>query len=138
MIGSWGIVSLMIDVVCAIISDQNKRLLVCKRLMGKPLAGCWEFPVGKVEVGQDFSLAIKREIIEELACEIDVCMALPEVEHHYPEYSIRLWPFICSLNRGRPRALEHAELRWVKLNQCDSLKWAPADIPIWKALSLAG
>ena len=128
----------MVDVVCAVISDQNNKLLVCKRPEGKALAGCWEFPGGKVEPDEDFGPAIQREIIEELACEVEVCMALPKVEYHYSEYSIRLWPFICKLSRGKPKAIEHSELRWIELNQCNSLKWAPADVPVWKALRASG
>ena len=125
----------MINVVCAVISDHDERLLVCKRPLGKALAGFWEFPGGKVEADEDFITAIKREIREELACEIEVCMDLPRVEHHYPECSIRLWPFICKVSRGEPVAMEHSELRWVNLEQCSNLKWAPADIPVWKAFS---
>jgi len=124
----------MFDVVCAVIRDQEGRFLVCKRAEGKALAGSWEFPGGKVESGEDPQLALQREIIEELACEIKVCEQLPAVEHHYPEYSIRLLPFICSINYGEPVALEHAEILWATQDQCRSLHWAPADVPIWTAL----
>ncbi len=124
----------MIDVVCAVIRDQDGKVLICKRPEGKALPGYWEFPGGKVELEEDFTVAIQREIREELACEIEVGMALPRVDHHYPEYSIRLWPFICDVCRGMPQAVEHSELRWVDLSQCDALKWAPADVPIYEAL----
>ena len=124
----------MFDVVCAVIRDQEGRFLVCKRAEGKALAGSWEFPGGKVESGEDFQLALQREMMEELACEIKVGEQLPAVEHHYPDYSIRLLPFICSINSGEPTALEHTKIMWATPDQCRSLKWAPADVPVWTAL----
>ena len=124
----------MFDVVCAVIRDQEGRFLVCKRAEGKALAGSWEFPGGKVESGEDFQSALQREIMEELVCEIEVGEELSAVEHHYPEYSIRLLPFICSINRGEPTALEHAEIMWATPEQCRLLHWAPADVPIWAVL----
>jgi 8-oxo-dGTP diphosphatase len=124
----------MFDVVCAVIRDQEGRFLVCKRAEGKALAGSWEFPGGKVESGEDFQLALQREMMEELACEIKVGEQLPAVEHHYPDYSIRLLPFICSISRGTPTALEHAEILWATPDQCRLLHWAPADVPVWRAL----
>lgn len=127
----------MIDVVCAVIRDEGGRLLVCKRAEGKALAGYWEFPGGKVEVEEDFITAIQREVKEELACEVEVGIPLIRVEHHYPNHSIRLYPFMCKVISGEPEAVEHSELRWVDLSQCAALNWAPADIPIWRALCSA-
>ena len=124
----------MFDVVCAVIRDQEGRFLACKRAEGKALAGSWEFPGGKVESDENPQSALQREIMEELACEIEVGEPLPAVEHHYPEYSIRLLPFICSVNRGEPAALEHTKIMWATPEQCRSLHWAPADVPIWTAL----
>jgi len=124
----------MINVVCAVIRDKEGRLLVCRRPDGKALAGKWEFPGGKVELDEPLELALRRELSEELACEIDLGKALPEVEHHYPEFSIRLLPFLCSLKSGEPIAVEHSEIRWIKPDQCSALDWAEADVPIWQTL----
>jgi len=124
----------MFDVVCAVIRDHVGRFLVCKRAEGKALAGSWEFPGGKVEADENPQSALQREIMEEWSCEIEVGEQLPAVEHHYPEYSIRLLPFICSINYGEPVALEHAEILWARPDQCRSLKWAPADVAIWTSL----
>lgn len=124
----------MLEVVCAVIRDEEGRVLVCQRPKGKALAGKWEFPGGKVERGEDRKTALQREIMEELACEIEVNGSLPKVEHRDAEYGIRLLPFMCTLNSGVPVALEHSELLWVDPNQCQELEWAPADVPIWQAL----
>ena len=124
----------MINVVCAVIGDKEGRLLVCRRAQGKSLAGKWEFPGGKVELDELPEQALRRELSEELACEVDVGKVLPEVEYHYPEFSIRLLPFLCSLKCGDPIAVEHSEIRWITPEQCSSLDWAEADVPIWEAL----
>ncbi len=124
----------MLNVVCAVIRDQKGRYLVCQRPAGKALAGYWEFPGGKIEPNEDPKSALKREILEELACKIQVGKSLPEVEHHYPEAFIRLLPFMCSIEAGTPYAREHAEIMWATLEQCRQLSWAPADVPIWQEL----
>ena len=127
----------MLKVVCAVIRDQKGRYLVCQRPHGKALAGCWEFPGGKIEPGEDPESALKREILEELACKIEVGQALPEVVHYYPEASIHLLPFMCSLESGVPFAHEHADILWATLEQCRELLWAPADVPIWEELLIS-
>lgn len=124
----------VINVVCAVIRDEEGRLLVCRRPEDKLLAGKWEFPGGKVEAGEDAALALRREIFEELACEIGVGQALPEVEHHYAGFAVRLMPFLCRLRKGQPTAVEHAEILWIKPAECAFLDWADADVPVWQAL----
>lgn len=124
----------MINVVCAVIRDASGRLLVCQRPAGKALAGKWEFPGGKVETGEEPVDALKREIAEELGCEISVGEQLEAVMHHYPEFSISLTAFLCTMVSGDVHPLEHAEVRWVTLEKCPQLDWAEADIPIWTSL----
>jgi len=124
----------MINVVCAVIQDECGRVLACQRGVAQSHAGKWEFPGGKIEAGEEAREALKREIVEELDCQIEVGEALPVVEHRYPNFTIKLQPFLCQLNaENLPQALEHAELRWVTLAECERLDWAEADIPIWSA-----
>ncbi|MFK7910759.1 MAG: (deoxy)nucleoside triphosphate pyrophosphohydrolase [Akkermansiaceae bacterium] len=122
--------------VCAVIEDEANRLLACRRADGKVLAGKWEFPGGKIEIGESPEIALLREIAEELGCEVDIVQRLPDVTHAYTEFSIRLMPFLCKLVSGEPHPLEHSEVKWIDLAECDGLDWAEADIPIW--LSLEG
>jgi len=125
----------MIHVVCAVIEDNDGRLLVCRRSSEQAMAGKWEFPGGKVEVGENAEDALIREIREELGCAIDVASSLPLVEHDYPKFSIRLIPYLCRFEGGSvPQILEHAEMRWVTLADCAALDWAEADVPIWSGL----
>jgi len=130
---------MMVHVVCAVIQDGAGRVLACQRGAAQSHAGKWEFPGGKVEAGELESEALKREIVEELGCEIEVGVALSPVLHRYPDFTIRLQPFLCRLCDGQqPQAQEHAELRWVALTDCGQLDWAEADVPIWRAEGVFG
>lgn len=125
----------MINVVCAVISDREGRLLACRRSSKQSQPGKWEFPGGKINVGEDAEDALIREIREELGCGIHVNSRLPVIEHGYPEFFIRLIPYCCQLVGGDvPRILEHSEMRWVALSDCAALDWAEADVPIWSNL----
>ena len=125
----------MLEVVCAIII-RDHQVLLCQRAPGKHLAGSWEFPGGKVEEDEEAVAALQREIREELACSIEVGEALPALEHHYPALSLRLQAFPCRLapSSPEPRALEHAAIRWMPLQDVETLELAGADRRLWNQL----
>jgi len=125
----------MINVVCAVIQDSQGRFLVCQRAEGKSLAGKWEFPGGKVESGEEERETLQREIMEELNCLVSVEEPLTVVEHHYPEFSICLIPFLCKLKEGSPEMLEHAGYRWQEVRNFPVLDWAEADVRVWQEVT---
>lgn len=98
------------------------------------MAGKWEFPGGKVEPGEDDVTALIRECVEELGALVEVGERIGEdiVLGHgralLRVYAARLVP------GEEPRALEHAELRWLGVAELDSVPWLPADAPIVAAL----
>jgi 8-oxo-dGTP diphosphatase len=118
-----------VTVVCAVI-ERAGRVLAAKRAAGKVRAGRWEFPGGKMLAGEPAEQAIVREVSEELGCVIRPMRALSRVEHRYPDIAVTLLPFVCALTDGIPRALEHAELRWVTGGEVRTLDWSDADLPI--------
>jgi len=120
----------VIDVVCALIEDPQRGLLACKRAAGTHLAGCWEFPGGKVEAGESPEAALIREIREELDVDIEVGPPLTPVEWTDGKVSIRLLPFRSRIVSGMPMAHEHEEIRWCERHQLTDIEWAPADLPI--------
>lgn len=116
----------MIDVTCAIIIRENK-ILATQRGRGAHLEGFWEFPGGKIEPEESAEECIVREIFEELEIQVVVLRKLTPVEHHYPDKSIRLHPFICRIDAGEIRLKDHAALCWLEAGELDALNWAAAD-----------
>lgn len=122
-----------LEVVGAVIIKGDK-LLAAQRGPGRALAGYWEFPGGKVEPDEDQRESLKREIIEELGCEIEIGERIAVTAHDYEFGRIRLATYYATLRSGVPKALEHAKLRWIAVSDLKVLKWAPADMPTVDAL----
>lgn len=120
----------MVRVVAAAII-RDGACLVAERGPGMAHSGCWEFPGGKVEHGEDDREALAREIQEELGITVTVLEYLGETDWNH---RIRLVLYRCQLVQGVPTASEHSQLRWVKSLSQGQFTWAPADIPL---LSLA-
>ena len=117
---------MIIDVVAAVIRMEG-TILITQRLDHVHLAGSWEFPGGKVEAGESFECALVREIREELGIEIRVNDEFFTVEHEYPDKSVRLHFFNCTLLSGKPAALGVADLRWVAAGDLSQFEFPPAD-----------
>lgn len=118
-----------IDVVGAVIGNEAGEILCARRSQQMSLPGLWEFPGGKVEPEEDPKESLRREIREELGCDITVDGLISDTRHDYPAISIRLMTYRAVLTSGTPVAREHAEVRWVPLSGLQELPWAPADIP---------
>lgn len=102
----------MIPVVCAIIADGGKILIV----RHGPIShhpGKWEFPGGKIDGEEDARQALIREIWEELSLEVEPAIPLYPVTDDSGNKTIRLIPFLCQKPEGDPSLNEHAELRWI-------------------------
>lgn len=104
------------------------RALVACRRQPPALAGCWEFPGGKVEPGERDEAALIRECREELALEVTLVERLGGDLPLPSGAVLRVWTG--HIVGGIPSALEHAELRWVTAAEVDALRWIPADRPL--------
>lgn len=122
----------MLFVVAAALVDMEGRVLVQQRPPGKPMAGLWEFPGGKVEAGERPEAALIRELHEELgidveaACLAPACFASePLGERHLLLllYALRKW-------KGVPEARHASALKWVKPLELHRLEMPPADKPL--------
>lgn len=118
-----------VDVVGAVIQNEAGEVLCARRAPGAAQGGLWEFPGGKIEPGERPEEALRREIREELGCDIAVGEVVAAATHRYPEIVVRLTTFRARLVRGQPASREHAELRWVPAADLARLDWAPADLP---------
>lgn len=119
----------IIRVVGAAIIDGGNVLVAQRPLSDKAYKSLkWEFPGGKIEPAETESEAIKREIVEELACCIEVDDLLPEMEHEYPDFILKMTICMCHLSSSTmPKCLEHNAIRWCKADELPSLDWAAAD-----------
>ncbi len=119
-----------LEVVCAVIINQEKCLLACQRNSASSLAEKWEFPGGKIEPGESPETALKREILEELGVSISMISPLKTVIHQYAhlDFEILLIPYLCEINSAEiPQALEHAQISWINPKNAFQLDWADAD-----------
>lgn len=123
----------MLEVCCAIIVD-GKRILATQRSAQMSLPLKWEFPGGKLEPGEEEEECILREIREELQLDIEIIDRLMPRIYHYPNFSIRLIPFIASYVKGEIVLAEHVHFRWLEKSMLLELDWAAADLPIVKDL----
>lgn len=91
---------------------KEGKLLVQRRPPEGLLGGLWEFPGGKVEEDEEPREAVRRELREELAIEVEVGRALEPVDHAYSHFRVTLLPFRARLVSGSPRARSAEEWRW--------------------------
>ncbi|MCQ2262443.1 MAG: (deoxy)nucleoside triphosphate pyrophosphohydrolase [Bacteroidales bacterium] len=125
-----------INVVASIII-RDGRLFATQRGYGE-WKDWWEFPGGKIESGETHQNALKREIREELATEIDVGNHLATVEYDYPQFHLTMHCYFCTIIGGQLSLLEHEDARWLGIDELDSVKWLPADIEVVDALKKKG
>ena len=114
------------DVVVAAVIEDTHRFLVTRRQPGVHLAGMWEFPGGKIDTAETHEAALRRELREELGVEVDVGKQVHRTRHKYPDRTIALHFYRCTL-KGTPRPLLGQELRWVPRAELPSLRFPPAD-----------
>lgn len=119
----------LIKVVGAIIENDNNEILCALRSPEMSIPNQWEFPGGKVEENENLSEAIAREIQEELTCIVGCKELFNDNTHEYENFIVNLITLKCKLISGTPIATEHSKLIWLKPENLQSLKWAPADVP---------
>ena len=117
-----------IEVVAAIIRKGDK-IFATQRGYGD-FKDWWEFPGGKMEVGEMPEEALQREIREELSTEISVDEFLCTVEYDYPKFHLKMHCYLCSLLTEALHLNEHEAAKWLTNDELDSVKWLPADLEV--------
>lgn len=94
----------------------------------------WEFPGGKVEMGETPEEALHRELLEEMDYDVRVGRHLCTVEHTYPDFAITMAAYMCEADSHEFRMKEHSASLWVKPEMLLDLPWCEADRPIAECL----
>jgi 8-oxo-dGTP diphosphatase len=123
--------NIMLVVACALV-DPDRRVLIAQRPAGKPFAGLWEFPGGKLENGETPEAALIRELDEELGISTEAaCLApLTFVSHPYENVHLLMPLYICRKWKGTPLPREHTALKWVRPQALRDYPMPPADEPL--------
>ena len=112
--------------------DADDRVLLARRPAGKPMAGLWEFPGGKLHEGETPEAALIRELREELAIDtVESCLApIAFASHTYDDFHLLMPLFVCRVWDGTPQPREGQELAWVRPRDMGKYDMPPADMPL--------
>jgi 8-oxo-dGTP diphosphatase len=124
-------VRLVLVAACALI-DPDGRVLITRRPAGKPMAGLWEFPGGKVEADERPEDSLIRELKEELDIDVqESCLApLTFASHAYDDFQLLMPLYVCRRWEGMVAAREGQEIKWVRPRQLKDHAMPPADKPL--------
>jgi 8-oxo-dGTP diphosphatase len=128
--------SRVIEVAAGLIFRDGK-LLITQRHAEAHLGGLWEFPGGKREAGETFEDCLRRELREELGCEVAVGELMESLVHAYPTKTVQLQFFVCRWLAHEPRAIGCADLRWITREELDRYEFPAADARLLEQLGRA-
>ena len=117
----------MIDVVAAVIQNEEGKILIAQRNLKKSQGGLWEFPGGKIEPNETKEEAIIREIKEEMDIDIEAKKFIGQKVFNYPDKDINLIAIECKQIKGDIKLNEHEDIKWVNKNELRNFNFAPAD-----------
>lgn len=116
----------VIEVAAGLVFREGK-LLITQRCKGSHLEGLWEFPGGKVEPNESYEECLRRELREELGIEVAVGGLLESISHDYPEKSVHLKFFKCTLVQNEPSPIGCDAVAWVTASQLVQYAFPDAD-----------
>lgn len=121
-----------IRVTAAVICDNMEkpsRIFATARGYGE-FKGQWEFPGGKIEMGEAPGDALIREIKEELDMDIEVGSLIDTIEYDYPAFHLSMDCFWAQINSGVPVLKEAEAARWLTKSELYDVHWLPADLSL--------
>lgn len=116
----------IIEVAAGLVFRDGK-LLITQRCQGTHLAGLWEFPGGKREPNESYEECLNRELQEELGIEVQVGELIESISHDYPEKSVHLKFYRCSLVANEPSPIGCDALAWITPQELDNYSFPEAD-----------
>ena len=121
-------VKVVAAVICDSIKEKN-QIFATARGYGE-FKGQWEFPGGKVEVGETPQQSLVREIKEELETDIKVGDLIDTIEYDYPTFHLSMDCFWCEVIDGELKLLEAETAKWLTKETLYDVKWLPEDITL--------
>ena len=118
-----------VHVAAAVIRGADGKILIARRADTQHQGGLWEFPGGKVELGESPSVALAREIAEELGLEISVGERLGRGTATVGTRLILLDVYAATITAGEASLREHAQITWAGAEDLPQFDWAEADVP---------
>ena len=125
-------------VVAGLILGDDGRVLITQRRADQALPLQWEFPGGKVELGESPVAALARELREEIGVGVEVGRIWDVLFHAYPAFDLVMLVYACRVVDGEPRAVEVADLAWVPAGELPRWDILPADRPLVDRLVAEG
>lgn len=125
------------NVVAAVVCHDGKYLCMQKgKTKFEYTSYKWEFPGGKIELGETPQQALARELMEEMEYPVEVGEELVTVNHEYPDFSITMTAFLCTPKGDANgfRRCEHADSKWCSQEELKGLDWAAADVRVVRIL----
>lgn len=116
-------------VVVAGLLVRGGKLLIAQRPEGKKRALQWEFPGGKAEEGETPAEALRREMREELAIDVEVGRVFETLTHEYPDIHVEVHFLVCRTEQ-EPERREHARLEWVGPDELARYDFVEADVAV--------
>jgi 8-oxo-dGTP diphosphatase len=123
-----------LHVTAGVLRDSLGRVLIAQRLPGTHLAGCWEFPGGKLRPGEEAYSALRRELREELGIEVIAARPFVRFSHEYPDRMVLLDVWWITEFSGEPSGMEGQPVRWESVERLMHMGLLAADRPIVDAL----
>ena len=122
---------LLLVAACALV-DADGRVLITQRPVGKPMAGLWEFPGGKVEAGETPEQTLLRELWEEVGVDTSAACLAPVTfaSHGYPDFHLLMPLYVCRRWQGTPHGHEGQAMKWVRPAALRDYPMPPADVPL--------
>ncbi|WP_444896376.1 8-oxo-dGTP diphosphatase MutT [Microbulbifer sp. EKSA008] len=126
--------SKVVHVAVGVVTRGDGKILIARRPDHLHMGGRWEFPGGKVEAGESVQEALYRELLEEVAIEVQELQPLVEIRHDYPEKTVLLDTWQVTQFTGEALGLEQQEIKWVSAGELDNFQFPDANQAIIEAV----
>lgn len=126
----------LVHVAVGVVRNSSGQVLIARRAAHQHQGNLWEFPGGKVEVGETCHNALVRELKEELGIDVLETRSLIQIEHHYSDKSVLLDVCYVTDFRGNAYGREGQPLRWVEPKDLSQYDFPAANKPILHAVNL--